>query len=75
MNRIDKLKERLTHFVKEGTSETSLKVPNRVICGFKLDNVAIVIQDLLCDKYHKNLRFVDYVEDGDGYIFNFKEAT
>jgi hypothetical protein len=75
MNKIDKLKERLATFVKEGTSETTLKVPNRVICGFKLEIVGTVLQDLLRDKYHKDLHFVDYLEDSDGYIYNFKETN
>ena len=71
MNKNDKLKERLSHFVKEGTSETTLKVPNRVICGFKLEIIGTVVQDLLREKYHRDIRFVDYTEDGDGYVYNF----
>jgi len=71
MNKIDKLKERLTYFVKEETSQTNIKIPNRVVCGFKLEIVGTVIQDLLKDKYNKDFKFVDYIEDDNGYIYNF----
>jgi hypothetical protein len=72
MSKVDKLKERLVSFVKEENSENSLMIPNRVICGFKLEIVAMCLQDLLRDKYHKELKFVDYEDKETGYIFNFK---
>jgi hypothetical protein len=75
MSKVDKLKERLIPFVKEETSETQIKIPYRVICGFKLDVVAVILQDLLRDKYtkqdDKTLKFVSYEDKDDGFVFNF----
>lgn len=73
MSKADKLKERLMYFVKESTTETSLKVPIRAIGGFKLDIVSVTVQDLLQDKYHNSLQFVNYEPTNDGYVFNYKE--
>jgi hypothetical protein len=72
-SRIDKLKERLTHFIKEGTSNDSLKVPNRIICGFKLEHVSVAIQDLLRDKYHNELEVIGFEKEGESdYLFRYK---
>lgn len=73
-SRVDKLKERLSHFVKEQTTETLLKVPERLIIGFKIENVGIAIQDLMCDKYHKNLKYSGYEQVGTDYMFSYKET-
>jgi hypothetical protein len=74
MNKIDKLKERLVPFVNEGTSETSVIVPTRVLCGFKLEIIGVVLQDLLRDKYHKEVKLVNFEDRPDGYVYNFKVA-
>jgi len=73
MSRTDKLKERLIPFIKESESETLIEIPNRIMITFKLENVAVIIQDLLCDKYHKKFQLVEYRETSlkDGYIFEF----
>jgi hypothetical protein len=72
-SKVDVLKARLSPFVKEGTSETSLKVPNRLLIGFKLDAVAVAIMDLLHEKYHKILSLVGYEPYGDSdYLFTYK---
>jgi hypothetical protein len=72
-SKVDILKARLAPFVKEGTSETSLKVPNRLLIGFKLDAVAVVVQDLLAEKYHKIYTLVGYEPCGDNdYLFSYK---
>lgn len=69
-SRVDVLKTRLIPFIKEGKSETSLKVPNRLLVGFKLDIVAVVIRDLLCEKHAKNLQIVSFDKEGDNdYLF------
>lgn len=71
-SRVDVLKSRLTPFVKEGKSETSLKVPNRLLVGYKLHVVAVAIQDLLCEKYNKTLAIDNYEACGDNdYVFKF----
>jgi hypothetical protein len=72
-SRIDKLKERLSRFVKEGNSKLSLKIPGRIVQGFKLEIVAIAIQDLLRDKYNVSLQYTGYEQNGDDYIYNYKE--
>ncbi len=75
MSKSDKLKERLSFFVKEETSvidETLMKIPYRVICGSKLDAVATILQDLLREKYHKDFKCTNYEDNKeDCYIFNF----
>jgi hypothetical protein len=72
-SRIDVLKTRLVPFIKEGTCETSLKVPNRLLIGFKLNAVAVAIQDLLHEKYNKNLVIDNYEPYGDNdHMFNYK---
>lgn len=73
-SRVDKLKERLAHFVKEQTTETVLKVPSRIIIGFKIENVGVAIQDLMCEKYHKNLKYSGYEQVETDYYFGYKEV-
>jgi len=73
LGRIDKLKERLIPFVKEQTSVTSVKIPYRIVVGYKLDEVSMVLKDLLIEKYHKNLVADNqFLKDND-YFYNFKE--
>jgi len=72
-SKTDVLRARLFPFVKEGTSNMSLKVPNRLLIGFKLDIVAVAIRDLLSEKYHNSLKLVNYEPDGDtDYMFTYE---
>lgn len=71
-SKTDILKARLAPFIKEGTSNVSLKVPNRLLIGFKLDIVAVAVRDLLCEKYNHNLKLVSYEPYGDtDYMFTY----
>lgn len=77
-SRIDKLKERLTYFVKENKTKleqnnTSLTIPSRIVQGFKLDIVAVVIQDLLRDKYNTELEYIGYEQKEDNFIYNYRQ--
>lgn len=72
-SKVDKLKERLSYFVNESISKTSLKIPNRIVQGFKLDNVAVAIQDLLCDKHKIKLKYTGYEQIGNDFIYNYIE--
>ncbi len=76
MSKTDKLRERLSFFVKEEVSESCLKIPYRVICGSKLDAVAVILQDLLRDKHHKEYKCTSYEDNKtDCYIFLFLKTS
>ncbi len=69
----DKLKERLSFFVKEENYTSLMKIPYRVICGSKLDAVSVILQDLLRDKYHKEFKCTSYEDNKiDCYEFKFE---
>jgi hypothetical protein len=73
MSKTDKLKERLSFFVKEENATDLLKIPYRVICGSKLDAVAVILQDLLRDKHHKEFKCTSYEDNKiDCYVFVFQ---
>jgi hypothetical protein len=73
-SKVDILKTRLIPFIKETDSHLELKIPNRVMIGFKLDIVAVIIKDLLYEKYNKNLQLIIYDKYGDNdYVFKYKE--
>jgi len=76
MSKSDKLRERLFYFVKEEAAVNLLKIPYRVVCGSKLDAVAVILQDLLRDKHHREFKCTNYEDNlTDAYIFTFIEVV
>ncbi len=71
MSKTDKLKERLSYFIGKEEPSITLSLPNRVIAGFKLDNVADILKNVFYDKFGKEYKFISYEAINDGYLFNY----
>ena len=67
----DKLRERISFFIT--SDATTVKVPQRVVIGFKIQTIADTIQNMLGDKFHKKMKYVDHTENGGEHIFNYVE--
>ena len=69
----EKIKERLSFFIEDTyKEEISVKVPNRVIIGFKLDSIRDILINVLNDKFRKDFKYVSYeLTDDNEHIYRF----
>ena len=74
MNKQDKLKERLSHFLPKfiEDSELLLTVPNRVTVGAKPTAVSDTLRNLIYDKFSKNLELLSFEIKEHDSIYKYK---